>query len=82
MKKIKIFNGSWGGTGHAYVGAYTQKQAVELLNKVPDGQGRMTLRELTIYWHKNCWGNAMNGIEPQVGVWIQDGFNSPVRKVI
>lgn len=82
MKKIKIFNGRWGIHGHAYVGAYTQNHAVELLNKVHDGQGLMTLSELNNYWSKGCWGNSMDGIEPQVGVWVQDKWDDKVRRVV
>ena len=81
MKKIKIFNGRWGTTGHAYVGAHTQKHAVELLNGIP-GHGFMTIHELQIYWSKGCWGNAMAGIEVQVGVWVQDKWNDPVKRLV
>ena len=84
MKKVKIFNGRWRHNGHAYVGAYSQQHAIDLLNKVNDGNGwRMTLSELQKYWSKGCWGNAMIGIEPEVGVWIQeDRFKSPVKRLI
>jgi hypothetical protein len=82
MKTIKKFNGNWGTNSHAYVGAYSQKHAVELLNKASDCRGYMTISQLQKYWSKNCWGNAMNGIEPQIGVWIQDAWNGPVKKVI
>ena len=81
MKKIKIFNGRWGTIGHAYVGALSQKHAVELLNRIP-GYGSMTLSELQNYWSKGCWGNAMNGIDPQVGVWVQEKWNDLVKRII
>jgi len=81
MKKIKIFNGRWGTIGHAYVGALSQKHAVELLNRIT-GHGLMTLSELQNYWSKGCWGDSMNGIKIEVGVWIQDRWNKPVKRVI
>jgi len=81
MKKIKIFNGRWENcNGHAYVGAYTQKHVVELCKQA--GYSSMTIGELQIYWSKGCWGTPMVGIEPQVGVWLQEQWDSPVKRLI
>jgi len=91
MKKVKLFNGkcyndhSKNGNrrySHAYIGAYTQKHAVELMQQA--GHVRMTLSELNLYWSKGCWGKAMNGIEPQIGVWIQEKefSNNPPKRLI
>jgi hypothetical protein len=81
MKKIKILNGRWKDCcGSAYVGCYTYKQAIELLKQA--GYEAITMSEINVYWSKGCWGNAMAGIEPQIGVWIQSGWNSPVKRLI
>lgn len=89
MKKIKLFNGNLRCkydpiTGkyidiHAYVGAYSEKHAVELCEKAGSC---MSLNELRVYWSKGLWGNAMDGIEPEVGVWIQEGWDGKVQRVI
>jgi hypothetical protein len=81
MKKIKILNGRWQNClGHAYVGCYSYKQAIELLKQA--GYQFITMSEINVYWSKGCWGNAMNGIEPQIGVWFQSERDSPVKRLI
>jgi len=84
MKKIKIFNGRLYGNGkmhHGYVGAYSVKHVVELCQQA--GYSNVTIGEINVYWSKGCWGNPMAGIEPQVGVWVQeDRFQSPVKRLI
>jgi hypothetical protein len=90
MKTIKLFNGRWHDRfdpilrksidSHAYVGAFSKKQAVELC--IQAGHKLMTMNELNVYWSHNCWGNSMNGIEPQVGVWVKRFPNEPVKRII
>ena len=70
-KKLKIWNGRGDFRkldGHLYVCAYTQKDAIELLNQA--GHEHMTTRELSTYWSANCWGTSMAGITPERGVWF------------
>ena len=81
MKKIKLFNGRVfkGHFSHAYVGAYSQKHAIELVKKCSYD---MSQHEMNEYWSKGRWANLMDNIEPQVGVWIhEDNFNSPATPV-
>ncbi len=90
MKKIKIFNGTCRAKCdpitrkrtecHFYVGAYSERHAVELC--IQAGEKGMSLSELRTYWSKGCWGDAMNGIEPQIGVWSVEGWNKPVKRLI
>lgn len=75
MKKIQLFNGrccnklSLNGKlyQHAYVGAFSEKHAVELLQQA--GYLSMTIGTLRKYWCKGLWGSSMQNIEPQIGVW-------------
>lgn len=80
MKKIKILNGRWqDGKGHAYVGCYSYKHAIELLQQAGC---RCSMSEINNYWHKGCWGIDMNGIEPQLGVWLREDYGTPVKRLI
>ena len=83
VKKIKIYNGRLYAHGrfmHAYVGAHSQKHAIELVKQAGYD---INQNEMNVYWSKGCWGVRMDGIEPQVGVWIaEDKFDSPVKRVI
>ena len=27
------------------------------------------IREIDVYFHKDCWGDTMNGITPERGLW-------------
>jgi len=69
-KKLKVWNGrlvyfkKW---KHGYVCAHSQKHAVELLQQT--GYKCMSMSEIRNYW-SDCWGNSMDGITPEVGVWV------------
>jgi hypothetical protein len=78
-KKLKLFNGRWDGAkGRAYVAAYSNKDCVELLRQA--GHTIMSLYELNGWWSKGAWGNSMDGITPERGVWLQrDGDGKPER---
>jgi hypothetical protein len=84
-KTLKIWNGrGWGFTydkdppntieylrkhpDHVYVCAHSVKEAIEICNKCA-GYRVLTVSEISNYWHKGCWGNAMEGVVPEVGVW-------------
>jgi len=68
MKKLKLFNGRGHGQkyqkGHFYVAAYSQKQAAELVGKAAGFNHSIGINEISEYYHKNAWGNSMDGIEP------------------
>lgn len=60
---------------HVSICAYSQKDAVELLR----GHGhRVTLHEFRGYWI-GCWGNSMDGIEPERGMWVEYERYVPTR---
>lgn len=80
MKKLKLFNGrDWECRGgHLYVAAYSVKDAAELssaayrkINGLEDRTdiAATTISEVNVYWSKGCWGNDMNSITPERGVW-------------
>lgn len=77
-KKIKIWNGRGHGkylNGCFYIAAYSVKQAVELVNKAL-GHSAITASEINAYYHKNSWGNSMDGIEPiEPAVYAQTAKN-------
>ncbi len=70
MAKLKIWNGRSHGhkyeRHHAYVAAYSMKQAAEILSIAFYGSEHKDListSEISKYYNKNAWGNKMNGIE-------------------
>jgi hypothetical protein len=80
MKNLMLLNGrGWHITvngkdrkcEHFYVCAHSVSDAVRLLKQVqPYYSDSQLRREIDIYWSKNCWGNAMNGITPERGLWV------------
>lgn len=69
MKKLKIWNGRSHGhiyDGHTvYIAAYSVKQAAELASMAcfgPKFPNIITKNEINVYYSKNAWGNAMEGI--------------------
>jgi hypothetical protein len=79
MKKkrvLKIWNGrcteNLRGT-HLFLAAYSQADACRMLSELyPRLNPSQWNREMTIYFNKNCWGNTMEGITPERGVWLQE----------
>lgn len=73
-RKLRLFNGrgDYGRNnldGHLYVCATSKAEAVRLLKQA--GYPTMTMREFDEYWAKDAWGNTMEGIAPEKGVWIE-----------
>ena len=56
--------------------AYSQKDAVSLLHE--HGYNNEKLHHLREYW-SNCWGNSMDGIEPERGMWVEFEMGKPVK---
>lgn len=65
---------------HAYVCAESGAEAVKLLQKA--GHTGMNYNELKNYWSKGCWGNSMDGITPEKGVWANQGHCDPVERLL
>lgn len=80
MKTLKLWNGRGFDCRHThlYVAAYSVADAVRVANEAfrklngyedrPD-MSRVTAHEVRVYWSEGCWGNAMDGITPERGVW-------------
>ena len=88
MKTLKIWNGSslaW-SEGHMYVAAYSLADAVRMVNaayrKVMGYEEHPEINPVGMsyarkMWSPNCWGNAMEGITPERGVWFKKrGFSN------
>lgn len=67
-KKLKFWNGRGvNGNGHIYVAAYSKADACKILTEAT-GYSKWNY-ELTTYFSEGCWGNAMDKIVPERGVW-------------
>ena len=64
---------------HVYVCAHSVAEAIRIVNEAV-GWDVITRNEVNVYWSHGCWGNTMDGIEPELGVWGTQGPNqAPVR---
>ena len=77
-KELKIWNGrGWNmrrpvdgkGVEHVYVAAYSRADAVRLINQAA-GYSAVNDAEIKNYFSDGCWGNPMDGITPERGVWV------------
>lgn len=99
MKPLKIWNGSdWNYRGgRLYVAANSVSDAVRLSNaayrKMRGLENRLDVNPTTVgevkkYWHAGCWGDYMNDVTPERGVWhVRDEYGAtpeerkPVRLI-
>jgi len=84
-RKLKVWNGLVlsrvkGKTTqlHANVCAYSQKEAVEILNSY--SQYSQSLYYFRLMW-SDCWGNSMNDIVPERGLWVEFPGMKPERVI-
>lgn len=99
-RPIKLFNGRgwiaangpddrWGkvkdpGAVHLFIGAYSQKDAVEVVKQyvAPEFHATVSLSEIRRYFNKNAWGTTMDGIAPERGMWIQWEYSAKPERVV
>ena len=81
-KTLRLWNGRWKDRGRVYVAAYTRADAGRLLSQAAGAELPAIDREIRDYFSE-CWGNTMDGITPERGVWVQTGsrISKPVRVV-
>lgn len=89
MKKLKLWNGrcydvlpknQWrkdGQTGHVFVAAYSVRDIQQLCDE--HGLCKPTNYEVSVFWSAGCWGNTMEGITPERGIWLAYGPGKPER---
>lgn len=65
---------------HAYVCANSRADALRLIAEYAD-LPRGAAHAIQKYWHMGSWGNSMNGITPERGLWLQFGSRTPVRVI-
>lgn len=92
MKTLKLWNGGdWKARhGHLYVAAYSVKEACELCREAyrkvrpdaPEDYYPITTHELNVYFNKGCWGNPMDGVTPERGVWWSKELNDPPIRLV
>jgi hypothetical protein len=75
----KRWKGSERGASHAYVAAYSVADALRVITEYCGHSPGRT--EITKYWNEGCWGNSMDGVEPERGMWIAFERGEPVRVV-
>ncbi len=95
MKKLKLFNGNdWEHqNGKIYIAAHSRAEAARLYldvyKKVKNFEWNYDKKDIERqcrymkdYFHDDCWGNAMDGITPELGLWHSaDGREKPIRIV-
>ena len=71
---------------HAYVCAYSRAHVVRLINQARGLSDQTTVNELKVYWSEGHWGDAMKGIEPEIGVWTQQNWivdkKNPIMRIL
>jgi hypothetical protein len=74
-RALKLFNGrgqyheASGLSGHLYIAAYSVADALRVL--MEHGFESVSRREINEYFAE-CWGNSMDGVQPERGVWTID----------
>ena len=86
-RKLKIWNGrpygvlpssKWNGA-HIYVAAYSVADVQRLCGEL--GLCTPSRSEITEYWSKDCWGNAMEGVPVERGIWVTQGYRGAPKRL-
>ncbi len=62
---------------HVSICAHSQKDAITLLK---EHDLDTSLYEFRGYWN-DCWGNSMDGIKPERGIWVEWGQKEPPKRL-
>lgn len=79
-KPLRLWNGRWEDGKTAFVAAYSRADAGRLLCQAAGKDLRGIDNELKDYFNQ-CWGDTMNGITPERGVWVA-GHCQPLVRVV
>lgn len=66
---------------HAYGCAPSRAALCRMIAEWSGGTSRSLDGYLRDYWHEGAWGNAMTGIQPEVGLWAQFDRGQPPERV-
>ena len=83
-RRLKIWNGRFYLLGtnrpaHCYVAAYSIADACALTS--PFSRWDITPHEIRNYWSPGCWGNYMEGVAVERGLWVRESNEKPRRLV-
>lgn len=94
MRQLKVWNGRgydcrnrsdprWDNIGfsrsvHASVCAYSRADAKRVVGEYCGND--LSETEIKEYWSK-CWGNAMDGIKRERGVWLEFEDGKPIKVI-
>lgn len=84
-RKLKLWNGRYmqpGYQAHVFVAAHSREDVRKLFTEL--GLHRPSISEIAVYWSAGCWGNSMNDVTPERGVWITPSNrygDKPVRQL-
>lgn len=81
-RSLRLWNGRWGRNNeqHIYIAAYSQKDAVNVIEELFGDRPRLTLYELQKYFSPH-WGNPMDGIKPERGAWITHSWRETPQRI-
>ena len=68
-RTYSVLAGSCRSGAHLYIAAYSVADARRVC--VEAGFNDPGASEINTYWSKGAWGNAMNGVPVERGIWIQ-----------
>lgn len=89
--KLKIWNGRAYGvlpnkdwkrgfdTAHIYACAHSVSDLQRLCLEL--GLHKVSASEIRTYWSP-CWGNSMDGIKPERGIWVAYGYNDKPKRIL
>ena len=86
-KELKLFNGRTYGVlpsaywrdSHLYIAAYNMADVMRVCTEA--GLQAPTRNEITTYWSKGQWGNSMDGIAVERGIWVKIGYSNPPIRI-
>jgi hypothetical protein len=69
VKTLKFWNGRWENRQHIYIAAYSQADAIRMIEEWLGRKPRGIETEFRVYYSP-CWGNTMESVAKERGIWV------------
>jgi len=81
-RRLILFNGTWYDGRQFFIASHSRADACRLMCDALGYQIRGIDHTIAKYFHKGAWGNKMQGVIPERGVWASENMHSEPKRIV